>query len=79
METGQRKNNKTGELIPPHYIQEVVATANGEKVITIYWGPAVSKNPYLSFMFKNSKVGDKIEITWFDTKDNNDSLETVIQ
>ena len=29
METGKRKNKKTGELIPPHYIQEVSGEANG--------------------------------------------------
>ncbi len=77
-ETGQRKNNKTGELIPPHYIQEVVATANGEKVITIYWGPAVSKNPYLTFSYAGSK-GDKLEILWVDNKGNKDSNNITIK
>ena len=51
METGQRKNKKTGDLIPSHYIQEVKANANGKDVITVYWGPAVSKNPYITFDF----------------------------
>ena len=41
METGARKNKKTGELIPAHFIQEVTSKANGKDVITIYWGPAV--------------------------------------
>ena len=55
METGQRKDKKTGDLIPAHYIQEVHSKANGKDVITIYWGPAVSKNPYLTFKYKGSK------------------------
>ena len=43
METGQRKDNKTGEKIPAHFIQEVVGRANGDEVIVVHWGPAVSK------------------------------------
>ena len=31
METGQRKNKKTGDMIPAHYIQEVHSKANGNK------------------------------------------------
>ena len=30
-------------------------------------------------MFSNSKIGDKIEIAWFDTKDDTDSLEATIE
>ena len=45
METGQRKNKKTGEKIPAHFIQQVICKANNDEVITINWGPAVSKNP----------------------------------
>ena len=55
METGKRKNKKTGELIPPHYIQEVIGQANGKEVIKVYWGPAVSKNPYLTFKYKGER------------------------
>ncbi|MBH44419.1 MAG: thiosulfate oxidation carrier complex protein SoxZ [Gammaproteobacteria bacterium] len=72
METGKRKNKKTGELIPPHYIQEVIGQANGKEVIKVYWGPAVSKNPYLTFKYKGEK-GDKVELTWVDNKGNRDS------
>ena len=57
METGQRKDKKTGKLIPAHFIQEVTCEHNGTNVMTALWGPAVSKNPYLSFKFKGAKVG----------------------
>ena len=72
METGQRKDKKTGDLIPAHYIQEVHSKANGKDVITIYWGPAVSKNPYLTFKYKGDK-GDNLEISWVDNQGNRDS------
>ncbi len=72
METGQRKDKKTGDKIPAHFIQEVVAKANGEQVITVHWGPAVSKNPYLTFVYNGSK-GDKVELTWTDNQGNKDT------
>jgi len=43
-------------------------------VITINWGPAVSKNPYLTFAYMGSK-GDAIELTWEDNQGNKDSLQ----
>ena len=72
METGQRKDKKTGGKIPAHFIQEVIGKANGDEVITVHWGPAVSKNPYLTFVYSGSK-GDKVELKWTDNKGNTDS------
>lgn len=67
METGQRKD-ASGQIVPAHYIQTVTAECNGKPVMTADWGPAVSKNPYLSFKFKGGQKGDKIKITWVDNK-----------
>ena len=74
METGQRKNKKTGEKIPAHFIQQVICKANNDEVITINWGRAVSKNPYLTFAYMGSK-GDVVELTWEYNQGNKDSLE----
>ena len=49
METGLRKDAKTGQLVPAHYIQEVTATINGAAVLNAEIGGGVSKNPYLCF------------------------------
>jgi len=78
METGQVKDKKTGQLIPAHFIQEVVCEHNGKAVLTALWGAAISKNPYLSFRFKGAKVGDKLTLRWADNKGQSDSQETVI-
>mgnify|MGYP000647935215 FL=1 len=67
METGQRKDSK-GAAIPAHFIQTVTATHNGKVVLTAEWGPAVSKNPFLSFKFAGGKPGEKVSITWVDNK-----------
>jgi sulfur-oxidizing protein SoxZ len=68
METGNRKNKKTGKKIPAHFIQEVNCSHNGSNVVTALWGPAISKNPYLSFKFNGGKSGDEIKISWVDNK-----------
>ena len=78
METGQRKDKKTGKLIPAHFIQEVVCEHNGNTVMTALWGAAVSKNPYLSFKFSGAKAGDTLKISWVDNKGESDSTETKV-
>ncbi|MGB5339323.1 MAG: thiosulfate oxidation carrier complex protein SoxZ [Gammaproteobacteria bacterium] len=79
METGARKDKKTGETIPAHFIQEVVCEHKGAKVITANWGPAISKNPYLSFRFKGAAAGDTVKLSWVDNKGNTDSMEETVK
>ena len=78
METGFRKDKKTGKPIPAHFIQEVVAESGGQVRMTAYWSGAVSKNPYLSFKFKGGKKGDTVKIAWKDNKGQSDSAEAKI-
>ena len=49
METGRRKDKESGELVPAHYIEEVVCSYQGEPLLTSELGPTISKNPFLSF------------------------------
>jgi len=79
METGLRKNKKTGEKIPPHFIQEVKCEHNGSVVFTANWGIAVSKNPYLSFKFTGGNKGDTITVSWVDNKGKTDSNSTKVK
>ncbi|MFG6487785.1 thiosulfate oxidation carrier complex protein SoxZ [Roseateles sp. BYS78W] len=67
METGLRKD-ASGKTIPAWFIQEVTAQLNGKPVLTAEWGPSVSKNPFLQFVVKGAKAGDKIAITWRDNR-----------
>lgn len=66
METGQRKDPNSGEVIPAKYIQEVTFTHNEKVVLSGKWGPAVSQNPYVSFSFKGAKSGDTLNVHWKD-------------
>ena len=79
METGLRKNSKTGKKIPALHITEVTAEHNGNVVMSANWGGAISKNPYLSFKFKGAASGDKIKITWVDNTGKGDSAEAAIK
>ena len=67
METGLRKNKKTGKKIPAHFIQEVIAKSGDKTLLDAYWGTAISKNPYLSFKYKGAK-GDMLTISWIDNQ-----------
>jgi sulfur-oxidizing protein SoxZ len=67
METGQRKD-AAGKTVPAWHIQEVTASLNGKQVLTAEWGTAVSKNPFMQFVIKGAKAGDKIAVTWKDNK-----------
>ncbi|EXJ13200.1 thiosulfate oxidation carrier complex protein SoxZ [Imhoffiella purpurea] len=78
METGLRKDSKTGELVPAHFIQEVVCKHKDQVVMTASWSGGVSKNPYLSFKFKGGASGDPIEIAWTDNKGESSSASDTI-
>jgi sulfur-oxidizing protein SoxZ len=67
METGQRKNSK-GELIPMHFIRNVVVSHNGKTVLDAEWTQAISRNPFLGLRVKGAKAGDKISVTWIDNR-----------
>ncbi|MEM7294126.1 MAG: thiosulfate oxidation carrier complex protein SoxZ [Pseudomonadota bacterium] len=79
METGLRKDKKTGKLIPAHYVTELNAEHNGKLVMTANWGGAISKNPYISFKFNGGASGDTIKLTWVDNQGKGDSLEAAIK
>lgn len=77
METGQRKNEK-GEIVPAHFIQSVIATHNDRLVLDAQWSQAIARNPFLGFRVKGAKPGDKITISWTDTKGDKGSIDTTV-
>lgn len=65
MESGQRKDRKTGEKIPRKIINKFTATFNGTKVFSVDIEPAVSANPFLQFTARVPESGE-FEFTWLD-------------
>lgn len=79
METGQRKDKKTGAKIPAKYIQQVLVEHNGKVVTTVNTGPAVSEDPLMTFRLKTAKDGDKIKIQWLDNTGQTASQDGVVK
>lgn len=67
MESGQRKDEQ-GRPVPAWHIRDVTAQLNGRTVLTLRWGPSVSRNPYLQFTVRGAKAGDRIAIAWVDNR-----------
>lgn len=65
MESGQRKDKKTGEPIPRQIINKFTATFNGKSVFSADLDPAVSANPYFEFDLKVPEAGT-IAFEWID-------------
>jgi sulfur-oxidizing protein SoxZ len=78
METGQRKDAKTGQVIPAHFIQTVTAQVNGKTVLEGQWSQAISKNPFLGFKVKGAKAGDKVTVSWADNKGDKNSADATV-
>ena len=79
METGLRKDKKTGKKIPENFITDVTCELNGKPVIKAYLGPAVSKDPYMSFQIQGGKKGDTVKLSWTDNMGKSASGETKIK
>jgi len=79
METGLRKDKKTGKKIPAHHITEVTISSGDKMLVKANYGPAVSKNPYLSMHVKGPKSGDKLNIAWVDNQGKNASAEVTVK
>ena len=77
MESGQRKD-AAGKLVPAWHITEVTAALNGKQVLAAEWGPTVSKNPFLQFVIKGAKAGDKVAVSWKDNKGDSRTDEVTV-
>ncbi len=79
METGGRKDKKTGKAVPAHFIQEIKVSLNGVDAVTGHWSGGVSKNPYISVKVAGAKAGDTVGISWVDNKGGSDSAEAKVK
>jgi sulfur-oxidizing protein SoxZ len=77
MDSGFVKDAK-GDLIPPHFIQQLTFEHDGKNVFVADWGTAVSKDPYVKFSFKGGKKDDDLKISWVDNKGASDTTTAKI-
>lgn len=78
METGLRKDSKTGQPISIHFIQQISIHINNKKIIEVHASQAISRDPVFVFKVKDIKVGNKISVNWLDNQGNTDSNEIFI-
>ncbi len=57
METGLRKDKKTGKVIPRKIIYKFVCNYNGKEVLSVDLQPAIAANPYFAFYAKATESG----------------------
>lgn len=74
METGQRRDENTGKIVPAHFIHKVTVEHRGRVVMTARWGTGISENPYLSFKFRGAKAGEPVRLSWVDNRGESDAL-----
>lgn len=63
METGQRRDPKTNQLVPRLILNSFVAKFNGAEVFRMKLQPGISANPYVSFYMKVPGPGE-LELAW---------------
>lgn len=78
METGQRKDPASGRLVPAHFIQTFVVSANGKPLIEGQTNTSVSRNPVFAFKARGLKVGDRLVVSWRDNKGGERSDEALV-
>ena len=76
MESGLRKD-AAGKTVPAWFIKTLNVKAQGKDVLNAEFGTAVSKDPFLNFKYKGAK-GDKVVVSWVDSKGDTRTDETTV-
>ncbi len=79
METGNRKDKKTGKKIPAHFIQDMNWTVNGTEVATANLSQGISKDPLIGVRVTDAKSGDKVAVAWNDNLGNSGNAEKAVK
>ncbi len=78
METGQRRDAKTKELIKAHWIQKLTVEVNGKAIADVDMGVAISKDPLVAIATKGVKAGDKVSVSWTDSEGKKEGSDLVV-
>ncbi len=78
MESGQRINHETGDLIPQDIMYYFSASFNGKVFFELDAEPALSTNPYIEFHLKVPESGT-ISFLWKTENDGDFTLERTIE
>ena len=74
-ETGLRKDAKSGQLVPAHFVKNLRVAVNGKTVLDGQLGGGISQDPYLAFKVRGMKAGDKITVSAEENTGDTGSIE----
>ncbi len=67
METGLRRD-PAGDLVPAHHISDVKVTLGDRTVFAARISMAVSRDPLFSFRFTGARAGERLRVSWTDSR-----------
>jgi sulfur-oxidizing protein SoxZ len=67
METGLRVD-AAGQLVAAHHITDVQIDVAGRPMLTARMSMAVSQDPLLTFRCRGARAGDRVSVSWTDTR-----------
>lgn len=76
MENG-RNRDANGELIPAHFIEQLLVKLNDQLILTANMAGSISKNPFFTFRLIANR-GDTLSAEWTDNRQSKDSAEHVL-
>jgi len=79
METGLRKDKKTGKKIPKHFIKTMQFSLNGTPIAQANMAQGVSKNPLIGVSLAGAQPGDKVSVSWIDNTGGTGNAEAKVK
>lgn len=76
MEMGLRWDDETRQ--EANYIEKMIFELNGVVVAEARMGPGVAEDPLTGISLKKAQSGDKVAVSWIDTRGDTGSAETTI-
>lgn len=77
METGRRRNKKTGKLVPRLIVDRFQCHYNGKQVFRTDLHGGISANPYIAFNCRADESGELV-FNWKDTNGKETTVKKVI-
>ena len=68
----------SGRYVNAHFIEEIVVALNDKPIVQGDCSPGVARNPYLMFRVGGTMPGDKLKVSWRDSRGASDSTEITL-
>jgi len=67
-----------GQPMPAHYIKMMIFALNGKVVAEAALGPEVASNPLTTIVLDQARPGDRVSVTWTDTRGERGGADIII-